>query len=272
MKKIISKLGYHILQKKSNYYNQFRKEKMAVFAYDDIGHLINLYGFYEIEYLKILKKFIIEKGYNNGVFLDIGANIGNHSIYFQDFFEKIYSIEASKDTFEILKFNTKNFKNIEALNIGASSKLSTLRFRNNKSNIGASRIVGDNSTYDFEIKVNKLDNIINHKKKIKLIKIDVEGHESHVLKGAMNIIKQNYPVIVFEQEAKEIKNGSTDVVNILKEIGYKDFFAIHNTYNTSFIKNRYLKVIVNFIIGNKLKLKKTEYFRSELYNMIIAIK
>ena len=61
---------------------------MAVAPYD-IGHLINLEGFYEIEYLKNLKKFIIEKEYDNGVFLDIGANIGNHSIYFKNFFEKI---------------------------------------------------------------------------------------------------------------------------------------------------------------------------------------
>lgn len=272
MKKITSKLGYHILQKKSNFFNQFREEKMAVFANDDIGHLINLEGFYEIEYLKILKKFIIEKEYDNGVFLDIGANIGNHSIYFKNFFEKIYSIEASKDTFDLLKFNTKNFKNIKAINIGASSKSAILKFRNNKSNVGASRIVDRNSTHDFEIKVNKIDNIINDKEKIRLIKIDVEGHESHVIKGATDIIRKNYPIIVFEQEANEIKNGTSHVVDILKEIGYKNFFAIHNTYNTNFIKNRYLKVIVDILIRNKLKLKKTEYFRSELYNMIIAIK
>ena len=65
-----------------------------------------------------------------------------------------------------LKFNTKNFKNIKAINIGASSKSAILKFRNNKSNVGASRIVDRNSTHDFEIKVNKIDDIINDKEKL----------------------------------------------------------------------------------------------------------
>ncbi len=52
----------------------------------------------------------------------------------------------------------------------------------------------------IEVKVDTLDNIVGREsvKKVSLIKIDVEGAEYFVLKGAENCIKRDKPVIVFE--------------------------------------------------------------------------
>jgi hypothetical protein len=52
----------------------------------------------------------------------------------------------------------------------------------------------------IEVKVDTLDNILGKESvgKVSLIKIDVEGAEYFVLKGAENCIKRDKPVIVFE--------------------------------------------------------------------------
>jgi hypothetical protein len=84
-------------------------KSIAIFAHDYIGHQINLNGFFEKEYLDLFKNFIlpIKEYIEKGFVLDIGANIGNHTIYFSEIFSKIRSFEPDPDTFELLKFNTR---------------------------------------------------------------------------------------------------------------------------------------------------------------------
>ena len=51
---------------------------------------------------------------------------------------------------------------------------------------------------EIKVKLEKLDNLIEDGFKVDLIKIDVEGAELGVLKGAKETIKKNRPAIVFE--------------------------------------------------------------------------
>lgn len=48
------------------------------------------------------------------------------------------------------------------------------------------------------VKVDKLDNILPHDYKVDLIKIDVEGGELNVMRGAINTLKTQKPFIIFE--------------------------------------------------------------------------
>lgn len=51
----------------------------------------------------------------------------------------------------------------------------------------------------LEVEVKRLDNVIPSELPIHFIKIDVEGAEFNVLKGAENLLRQWKPVIVYEQ-------------------------------------------------------------------------
>lgn len=53
---------------------------------------------------------------------------------------------------------------------------------------------------ELTVRVDTLDNIIPNDVAIDLIKIDVEGAEHLVLKGAIDIIKRSQPVIIFEHD------------------------------------------------------------------------
>ena len=141
--------------------------------------------------------------------VDIGANIGNHSIFLSNFFKKVYAFEPNPITFDVLSINSKYknlAQNIYPLNIGLSDENTQLPFVINPNNIGGSKIMSKNDNLKIKDKTNvnvkKADELeILENEKISLIKIDVEGHEINALKGAEKIIKSNKPVILFEQEA-----------------------------------------------------------------------
>ena len=71
--------------------------------------------------------------------------------------------------------------------------------------------------YSFSVKVKKLDNF-KFTKKIKIIKIDVEGDELNVLLGAKKLINKFNPVIVLEFNTCHIFSRTflKDILSILK--------------------------------------------------------
>ena len=69
-----------------------------------------------------------------------------------------------------------------------------------------------------------LDLILAAKSEIALIKIDVEGHELSVLKGALSTIRRVKPSIIVESEARHHPSAPGSVFEILKSEGYDGFF------------------------------------------------
>ena len=94
---------------------------LASSAFDEIGLRISLSGRFEYSELKVLEKKVFSKiDCINSSCLDIGAYIGNHSAFFANFFSNIYSFEPYPDSYYLLRFNLKNFKNVKTFNYGAS--------------------------------------------------------------------------------------------------------------------------------------------------------
>jgi hypothetical protein len=58
--------------------------------YDSIGQAIILNGFYERELLQGMCSLVLDK---NSIALDVGANIGNHSLFFSNNFDSVISFE-----------------------------------------------------------------------------------------------------------------------------------------------------------------------------------
>jgi FkbM family methyltransferase len=89
---------------------------------------------------------------------------------------------------------------------------------------------------EINVKLKELDDIILPKYKISLIKIDVEGGEFGVLKGAKNLLKRDKPIIVFEcgkGASDYYGTDPKDLYSFLKEEIGLDIFTLK-----SFIKNR----------------------------------
>ena len=256
--------------------------QLAIFSFDDIGLIINLEGRYENEILTLIEK-LIKETFSDSKFktaLDIGANIGNHSLFFSQYFSSVYAFEPNPVTYELLKINStyvSKIKNIIPYCYGLSDKTKNVTLKVNPNNIGNSKIVFEdnlrvNYSNQITIKVEKADNLSFLKdSNIGLIKIDVEGHEFFVLKGAEEIIRNNKPIIIFEQLAEEIFNGTSKSISFLSRIEY-EFYTLKKRFDFGQGKvSKFLSLIFGLIFGQQLSLVSTENFKKKYYSTIVAI-
>ena len=256
--------------------------QLAILSFDHIGLSINLNGRYEDESLQLVERYIQEKmpESKNQVALDIGANIGNHSIFFSTYFRKVYSFEPNPIAHDILKINAKyatSNKNVIPIQLGLSAQEGQLPFSINPSNIGSSRVslCNDNkicSNNKISVRVEKADALgFLQKETIALIKIDVEGHEFNALQGAANIIKVNKPLILFEQNTDDIVNGKSQAIDYLASIGYR-FYTIKKNFDfgNSFF-SRFVGFLLRLLFGSQLSFVKTEIFQKRYHDMILAV-
>jgi uncharacterized protein YjiS (DUF1127 family) len=61
---------------------------------------------------------------------------------------------------------------------------------------------------------------------IGLVKIDVEGHELAVVRGAVDTLKRNRPTIVVEAEERHHANAVSDITELLAKLGYRGYFCL----------------------------------------------
>jgi len=137
---------------------------------------------------------IFDVGANKGQFLDLALRECATSCY------KIHCFEPSLSTFEILLNRKKELSNVIFNNLGLGENNSEVRLYYNSEGSGLASLTKrrlDHFNIDFEksevVKIISLDfyckqNNITH---IDLLKIDVEGHELDVLRGASEMLKRN---------------------------------------------------------------------------------
>ena len=141
----------------------------------------------------------------NSVVADIGANIGLASLWFSEKSERCYAFEPSPTTFKFLKENLEVAcaKNVVASNLGLGSKNENLTITFSKSNRSGAFV--SNTTklsggyISEDIKITTLDSFFkNMDDKPNFLKIDVEGYETEVIKGASDLISSCKPTVVME--------------------------------------------------------------------------
>lgn len=152
--------------------------------------------------------------------IDVGANVGLHSLRFSQKFKNVISFEPSIINFECLTENTKNYNNIKTFNsaLGREQGQLELRLPSNSNNYGAFSFKDFAKSKEELIKevvpVVELDQFMLAPS---FIKIDTQGYEVEVIEGGIETIKKHRPVILAEADRKQIQ----ELHNILSPIGYK---------------------------------------------------
>jgi FkbM family methyltransferase len=129
----------------------------------------------------------------SGIFVDIGAHIGRWSLLVSKTASHVYSFEANPETYKYLLMNiaSNHIDNITAFNEGVSSASGKMRFfAESPEHSGSSKIAQDGG---LEISTITLDSL--KLPAVDLMKIDVEGHELEVLKGAEETLGRTNRVI-----------------------------------------------------------------------------
>ena len=195
--------------------------------FDSICKNIILNNFYEVELLNGMCELAKNK---DGVAIDIGANIGNHSLFFANQFKQVIAFEPVPSNCWIVKSNIylNKIDNLILIEKGLSNKNTQMAVdisnRENTNN-GLSEIIENSSNQiivDVAIGDEEIENL-NLNKKIEIIKIDVEGHEPFVVEGLKRTIKKDGPLIFWEAFSR---NEANKTKVILEQMGYKNFYHI----------------------------------------------
>ena len=200
-----------------------------------LGSMVNHnYELDNLLYSYGLENFKISK---NDLIIDCGANVG--SLYyaikrFTDTFNYI-AFEPDPKVFKCLELNLNKFNNVELYCVGLSSENKSKEFYINDET-GDSSLEEFNTETSIDIIVKKLDSF--KYEKIKLLKIDAEGHELEVLLGA----KSTLPNIEFiavdmgPEKGKVNENTVSSVINFLISQGF-NLVNFKETRTTGLFKN-----------------------------------
>ena len=172
-------------------------------------------NFYEFQMLEFIRDNI-----PNGVMVDVGANIGNHTIFLAKYCAtKVMAFEPFPDTFKLLDKNiTDNGLrfNVIASNYGLSYSNETVFMKSVDGNAGMNKVDSDG---DAQVELIPFDLILDLNQPITLIKLDCEGYEENALLGMIETVKKHKPALFIEcQTEKEL----VAISKILIPLGYSN--------------------------------------------------
>ncbi|MHA7156266.1 FkbM family methyltransferase [Arthrobacter sp. TMN-50] len=178
------------------------------------GALLSTNSFYELEFLRRLKA-ILRPG---SLVIDVGANIGNHSLFFAiECACRVVAYEPVPSTAEILVRNIDlNFSYglIEARRIALGAAAGSARLKRlPENNVGGAQLVADSSG---SMPLSSLDQE-HFDMPVSLIKIDAEGMDLEILRGGVDIIERDRPLLSFEAVTGTEREASREM---MLSIGY----------------------------------------------------
>jgi len=199
---------------------------------------------------------VIKNTINVKSFIDVGANKGQFSLLVNSLFPKksILAFEPIRSEYLIYKQIFENIKNVKCFNVGLGSKVETKQLYLTKSKDSSSffkpsKIQNNlfrntNVVSTQTVKIKKLSSFLHRLKKPIFLKIDVQGYELEVLKGA-NLTQIQY--IYLEGSYVRLYENQPIIKDIIKYLSKKNF-KLNSEYNL--LKNNNKKIQADFLFKN----------------------
>lgn len=210
--------------------------RIMLHPHDGLSSILAASGFYEPHELMVLKK-LLQPG---DTFIDCGANIGFYTLYAASLVGqtgRVLAFEPSAREMTRLQENIalNHLPQITTFTCALSDHEGSAQF-----SIAAS--AGENTlaehfgytdtglTERVTVQLRTLDNLAREQglNNLRLIKIDVEGAELHVLRGAQDLLTRSRPAIlleVFPAALLRMQSTATDIDNLLRSFNYS-FYSI----------------------------------------------
>lgn len=269
------KMAAH-LERRAAAFNRDRPLRLAIFAHDHIGIQINQFGLYDKAGLELLFDFLapLHERFRSGLALDVGANIGNHALYFADIFRAVHAFEPNPDTHYLLAFNARARTNVHVHNIGLADRGGPAVLHVNPDNMGAASVrhTSAGRSVDVPIALQRLDDFAIGGEDFCFMKMDVEGFEANVLRGGSATIATHQPLIVLEQHALEFAQGESECVAILRALGYR-FCWSHRAHRGNGVIGRRINSIRTLLFGRAevVEIVTGDTVPPASYNLLIAV-
>lgn len=155
----------------------------------------------------------------DGIVVDVGANLGNHTLYFAAVMGRdVIAVEPEADNLRALR------QNIEANGIDSMVDVHPVAAWDEFEQVELEmQIEGNRGTFSAHpeesgsIVGEPLESIVGERP-VALMKIDVEGAEERVIEGALPLIERWHPLLVIESHGARAVAGIT---RLLEPLGYR---------------------------------------------------
>ncbi len=212
---------------------------------DIICREILLNGYYEKELMFGMTSLVKNR---SGTVLDVGANIGNHTIFFSRSFGHVIAFEPVPRNCWILKANLhlNSASNVVLVEKALGDRNEFLYLAQDdpkNTNDGLSPLADSRTGSRDRVEVARGDDVLRemmYPAPVTMIKVDVEGFESKVIKGLRETIMQYRPTIFWEAFSSQ---NALETRAVLEDMGYRNFYYL----TTTRFKNKYINKLVNSV-------------------------
>ena len=180
-----------------------------------------------------------------GAAIDVGANLGAHSLCMVKRYSHVYSFEPQDILYRVLAANLAVYDNTTTYHAALGKEEGIIHIPkmdysefNNYGGLGREQWAAVPKEIVMQpVQLRMLDKFenIRAEDKIDLLKIDVEGMEKEVLEGAQGLLEQYRPVMYVENDKPP---KAEELVRYIYNLGYKAYWHVTYLYNPlNFAKN-----------------------------------
>lgn len=158
---------------------------------------------------------------------DVGANKGSYLYWMSRWADRVVAFEPQPGLADYLKtlVATLPMANVTVVQQGVSDHAGVLTLYMPSINSPEASLEPIDGAGTVDITVVSLDDYFAGSGRLAILKIDVEGHELDVFKGADRILREDRPVLLFECEQRHLRTGSVfDCFRYLEARGYAGRF------------------------------------------------
>lgn len=246
-----------------------RKDIFFISHNDRIGSSIQSHGHYEREFLACVEFLVEYLDIRDTTAVDVGANIGNHTLYLSRLFQTVLAFEPSPYLSLVLQANVirNQRENVEVFSCGLADVegIATVRELSTE-NIGMvelDRTHSEAGSSTIELRRGD-DFLLGKETRVGFVKVDVEGMELEVLQGMKRSLSRDKPLIAFE--SRNGKEGGR-VIQWLFKIGYIHLYEIQASRIFG-KKDSDLSSLLSF--RKNYRIKKVDTLEDRFYTVVFA--
>lgn len=195
-----------------------------------------------------------------GMAIEVGANMGYHTLAMaQKLGSKgnLVSVEANPEIFKLLSWTVKAngfHDRVKLLNVAASDHLGEVLFRFVRTEVGGGHIIDQLYPDDAEyitVPCVRLDDAIEEGRPVDVLRMDAEGAEALILKGAQKVISRSPDLVIITEWAPSFirsrKSDPAEMLAFLRGHGFAasslDGSSFHPIEMEELMMNRHREVV-----------------------------
>ncbi|AXX87334.1 methyltransferase, FkbM family [Malaciobacter marinus] len=242
-------------------FNRLVKAKDGYVLYNKndvyIGKSIEEYGEFSYHEAALFEQICKE----GDVVIEVGANIGAHTIALSKLVKQsgvVLAFEPQRVVFQTLCANLalNSITNVHTFQTALSNEQGYVAMPDidysKQGNFGGVSV--DGFKKGTPVRKEKLDDYKDKISRLKFLKIDVEGMEIEVLKGAKNIIQKFKPIIYVENDRQK---HSKELIDLIKSYDYRLYWHLPTLYNRQNFANNEKNIFNNIVSVNMVCIHKS---------------